>query len=181
MSIADHEAETLKPRRIDMTAISQDLLHSLFRYEDGRLFNRVWRAQSQPAGAEAGGVRSNGYRYVSINNRSYLQHRLVWMMFNGDDMPDLIDHIDRDPLNNRIENLRTTTKSKNGFNRRPDRRNAHPGIWLMANGRWRAGICVDYRSVHIGCFGSLDDAIAARRAAEIQHFGENSIRDHAHG
>ena len=49
-----------------------------------------------------------------IKQKSYLCHRIVWELFNGE-IPDgmIIDHIDQNPLNNKIENLRCVTNQIN--------------------------------------------------------------------
>ena len=56
---------------------------------------------------------SNGYR------KNYLLHRLIYNNLIGDLKPtDIIDHLDNDPLNNSLENLRIVTASENNINRK---------------------------------------------------------------
>ncbi len=153
--------------------VSQENLHRLFRYEDGRLFNRVRRSIAQTAGKEAGAIAKTGYRIVSVNNRRYLQHRLIWVMFYGNNLPYRVDHIDQNPLNNRIENLRAATQSLNGFNAgiRKNNKSGFPGVWRIGN-RWLAGIGFMRKNILLGCFGTKEEAIAARLAGELKYYGE---------
>lgn len=62
-------------------------------------------------------LRPNGYPYVHIGTRKYLVSRLVAKAFiaNPDNKP-FIDHIDTDPTNNTVENLRWCTQSENLLN-----------------------------------------------------------------
>lgn len=56
-----------------------------------------------------------GYLYVTLNYKQYRQHRVIFFLKYGY-WPDLVDHIDRDRLNNRPDNLRDATASENQHN-----------------------------------------------------------------
>ena len=62
--------------------------------------------------------RLSGYMRVCLNGRSYQLHRILARHFipNPDDLPQ-VDHIDRNPLNNALENLRWVSSSENMRNR----------------------------------------------------------------
>ena len=96
--------------------INQDILHELFEYKDGQL---LWAVSKGGVfiGSVAGTIRATGYIAVSVNRTLYLAHRLIWMWHNGD-IPEgfQIDHIDRNPSNNNIENLRIVTQQENMWN-----------------------------------------------------------------
>lgn len=98
--------------------------HKFFEYrDDGTLFWRVNRRGGKAqAGQLAGYSRPDGYALVGVCNKRWLVHRVVYAMWHGY-MPEVIDHIDGDPANNRIENLRAADNSKNQWNRRLDSRN----------------------------------------------------------
>jgi len=91
--------------------ITQKYLHSLFNYVDGDL---VWKVSRQKVaiGTVAGYVNPNGYKYITLDKKRHKAHRLVFMYHFGY-LPKEIDHIDRNKLNNRIENLQEISHSDN--------------------------------------------------------------------
>ncbi len=83
---------------------------------------------------------------------------------------ELVDHRNRDTLDNRRANLRFASRAVNmaNSNRGPMR-----GVRAdIARGRWRAEIGAAGRTIYLGTFESPAEAIAARQAAELEHFGE---------
>lgn len=70
------------------------------------------------AGKKAGNVNTRGYVTIAINHVAYLAHRLGWKIATGEE-PSEIDHFDRNPTNNALENLRAATRSENLRNRAP--------------------------------------------------------------
>lgn len=84
--------------------ITQHELLERFDYdhESGRLIYKYGRHK----GLGAGTVDKDGYRRIRIAGKSYVEHRLVWLMLKGDLYPEEnVRHIDGDKLNNGIENL----------------------------------------------------------------------------
>lgn len=101
-------------------------------------------------------------------------HRLVMGVLNKDKNIK-IDHIDRNPLNNRKNNLRTCTQLKNSQNKNKQTNNISGFIgvcYTNRNNRWRAFITVNKKQIHIGYFKNKEDAIIARLKAEKEYFGE---------
>tara|TARA_R110000851_G_scaffold75335_1_gene166116 strand:- start:56 stop:523 length:468 start_codon:yes stop_codon:yes gene_type:complete len=131
------------------------------KYEDGKIWLwREWRTKPSYWWEAKGCVdKSNGYRRVCINIKQYSYHRLVYFLHNNDwDIHDTsrdnyIDHIDRDKLNNNIENLRVVTNAQNLLNT-----NAKGYSFRKARGKYQAGIQVDGKLKHLGMFVSEDDA-----------------------
>ena len=67
-------------------------------------------------GKRAGNSDKYGrYHTVMVLYKNYREHRLIWLMINNE-WPELIDHINRNPLDNRLSNLRVVDKSINGLN-----------------------------------------------------------------
>jgi hypothetical protein len=96
---------------------------------------------------------------------------VIWKLVYGTE-PEFIDHIDGNRANNRLQNLRSVTKSENGRNtkiRADNTSGAHGVFWDRDLGKWRSRVKVDGRDVYLGAFEKLDDAIASRRAAEPKH------------
>ena len=150
---------------------AQEYFKEIFDYDDGKLFWRKKIAPNTKVGAEAGYVIPNGRRYVGVNGKRWLVHRVIWIMHYGE-CPEYLDHIDRDPSNNRIENLRAATKQQNSWNRsiRSDNKTGIKGIWKQGD-KFRASICVDGKNKYLGIFSSKLEAKAAYEEAARLHFG----------
>ena len=88
---------------------------------------------------------------------------------------DCTDHIDRNPFNNKKENLRPATMQQNTINRSimTTNKSGFIGVrWNNEINKWTAHICTNYISKNIGSFDSLRDAIIARLKAELKYFGK---------
>lgn len=85
------------------------------------------------------------------------------------------DHINRNPLDNRKENLREATHSENAMNRskyKNNKSNVSGVCWRKDTLKWRSYIQVGSKKYNLGSFTNKDDAIKARLKAEIKYFGE---------
>lgn len=118
--------------------------------------------------------RHTTYIVIGIDGCRYMAHDLAVFHVEGD-MPRLVDHEDRDGVNNRWENLRRATKSQNGANQCLSPRNKFglKGVMRDKHGKkWVAQIQVDGKSKHLGTFKTPEEAHAAYVAAAERHFGE---------
>jgi len=70
------------------------------------------------AGDPAGRQLPTGYYQTKVNGSHYYNSRLIWKMVNGKDPEQVIDHIDNNPSNNVISNLRDVTQRENLMNRK---------------------------------------------------------------
>jgi hypothetical protein len=86
----------------------------------------------------------------------------------------VIDHLDRNPSNNRWDNLRRATVSQNNANRRRHKNNAcgFKGVSRTQYGRWRATIFKNGRRHHLGVFSTPESAHVAYVTAARKLFGE---------
>lgn len=126
------------------------------------------------AGKGAGGASGHGYRTLRIKNVSYYLHRLAFLHMTGR-WPIGIDHINGDKSDNRWANLREAAQFQNQANStRPSRnKTGRIGVsWDKKNNRWRADIRVRGKSMNLGRYGTFEEAVAAREAAESHHQGE---------
>jgi hypothetical protein len=107
------------------------------------------------------------------NNIMIQLHRIV-MQIDG---KEIIDHIHGKTTrnDNRKSNLRMANKSQNAMNKdiRNDNTSGVTGVyWSKKAGKWAADIQKDGKRKYLGVFDNFDDAVAARKAAEKEYFGE---------
>lgn len=173
-------------------SLSAESLQSLLSYdaETGRLFWRTRRIDEFNDARATGifntrfaglpaltAVTAQGYLRGTILGKNYLAHRVAWALFHGEWPCDLIDHINGDPLDNRICNLRAATASQNRRNQKPLARNTSGlkgASWSKAAKKWRAQIRADNNTRHLGYFDTAQDAHDAycRASAELhREFG----------
>jgi len=118
-------------------------------------------------------VNANGYlrgRGVRGKGRDYVHREIV-----GAADAQLVDHINGDRLDNRRENLRIVTAGQNCMNSglRSNNSSGTRGVhFCKTRLRWVAQIKVGKKSLLLGRFQTQDEAVAARRAGERQHYGE---------
>lgn len=129
----------------------------------------------------AGGKDKNGYRCIKINGRMYKAHRLAWLYVYGEWPANEIDHIDGNPGNNSINNLRSATRAENRQNLSIKAKNKS-GIrgvyWHKQHSKWCVQIKVNHKAKHVGLFDDLQEASAAYlRAKHHLHLFQPVPRD----
>ncbi len=142
--------------------LTQELLHQTFEYKDGNLFWKIDRKKVKP-GQKAGRTKSNGYCEVRFEGRLHGTHRLIFLMFNGY-LPKIIDHIDGNPSNNKIENLRAATHAENMRNSKIPKTNTSGFKGVTKNGKskkWTAQCFVNNKHYHLGTYEDIHDAANA--------------------
>lgn len=109
----------------------------------------------------------NTYYRIVINEREYALHRLAFLYMNGSLPTGIVDHINRNGLDNRWCNLRESDHSKNGINSKLSKNNTsgHVGVSKTKSGKWSAVIGVERKSMHLGTFNDISSAIKARELA----------------
>ncbi len=139
--------------------ISQLELKELLSYDPSSgEFYWIKPSNNRMVGKRAGSINSTGRRHIKIGDYFYKEHRLAWLYMHGSMPESDIDHIDRNPLNNRIQNLRLATKAQNSLNRgKPRTSNPAKGVrFVEAKGKWRCYGTYKKRSIHIGYFDDLE-------------------------
>jgi hypothetical protein len=122
------------------------------------------------------GWDDHGYRRVSIDGIKYYVHRLIWFYQTGE-WTDLVDHADRNSLNNRWNNLRPATDSQSIANRGMNRTNivGFRGVRLKSDhGRrkpYEARIMIDGKAKHLGYFHTAEQAHEAYVKEATRLFG----------
>lgn len=113
----------------------------------------------------------NGYVTSRIEGKLILLHRFLL----NPKSREVVDHINRDRLDNRMHNLRVVSNSLNGFNkgRQSNNTSGYVGIrWISKENKWWSRIMVNQKTYHLGYFDDIADAVKAREDAEIKYFGE---------
>lgn len=162
---------------------------SIFEYIDGVVYwkerplshfkrpkdYKTWATKCK--GKPSGQTNENNYRFIKIFIRGryeiYREHWVVWAICNGEWPTEQIDHIDHNPANNKIENLRLADNQENRKNRGIQKNNksgVNGVFWNKATNCWRASIQVGGKARHIGLFKDLEEAKKARSEKE-REFG----------
>lgn len=155
--------------------ITPEDLHRLLQYdpETGHLKWKVNAARRRKPGDIAGCKSPDGRILIGINGRLYKAHRIIWAMANGYWPEKQIDHINGDPSDNRLPNLREATKSQNMMNIKKIKSNTSgfKGVgWSKSSQKWRAYIVANGVHYHLGLFETKEDAAQAyAQAAKKLH------------
>ena len=163
---------------MEKQALTKELLESLFHYIDGSLIRKTGRVGD--IGSVAGCIhRGTGYVHVKIDHKAYKLHRLVFLLHHGY-LPEIVDHIDGNKANNRIENLRGATKSQNSMNQkiRSTNTSSVKGVsWHKVNKKWKVALCKNYKSYYYGTYEDKELAdLVAVEATEILHGNFSSYK-----
>lgn len=151
--------------------LSQELLKELFEYKDGFLYRKTSPTYNAKSGSVAGFTHKTGYHYVTIYNKQYKLHRLVFLYHQGY-IPDFIDHKDNDPLNNKIDNLRACDRSQNGANRRNTKNRILPKGVTKNGENFGARIRVKGKLYWLGTYPTVELAKECYDCAAELSFGE---------
>jgi hypothetical protein len=162
--------------------ITQDILKYLFDYDEnsgrfthkeisGRHPNRNVRFSGKFADCV---LDKDGYRKLSAKEiGSVRAHRMAWIYYYGEQPPEIIDHINGDPADNKIKNLRAASKNQNRWNSTHQNRNklSQRGISLNGKNGFRVRVTVNGQYHYIGRFKTLEEAIKRRDEAHKTLYG----------
>lgn len=161
--------------------ITHDLVRELLDYDPTtgvmtwkhrEVTARHWNTRY--AGKPVGAIGHNGYLMTCIFKKKVSVHRLIWFWVHGD-WPCILDHKDRDRLNNRLSNLRNVDASINARNKSMRRNNKSGAIgvhWSKAANKWVAQIAADKKVRHLGVFDTVEGAsLAYQNARDVFHPG----------
>ena len=174
--MSEHDCTTAQANELTV-----EYLRSILNYdpETGIFTWKISNSSRAKVGAVAGSLDGNGYLRLRLQSRLYQAHRLAWFYMCGE-WPKLnIDHINRNPSDNRLVNLRDVTQKQNLQNagKRSDNTSGHPGVsWYKQRSKWRARIKHNQKNIHLGYFSTLEEAIAARKAAERLYWSDTQAQ-----
>ena len=161
-----------------MSALTQEEAHRLFEYRDGMLF---WKekpkcSRKTDGSLEAGTVTTGGYKKFTLQQKKYYVHQIVFLMQHGY-TPPVVDHIDGNTTNNRIENLRASDKAKNACNSktRKDNTSGCRGVaWHKKSNKWMVQVVQNKKPKYLGLYEDFEFAcLVADEARDLYH-GEHA-------
>ena len=166
-----HLCERCKRRIIDLIYPTQKDLLEIFEYDPstGNLRHRLDTLRGIK-GNLATHRHSQGYQSISIGGKELLAHRVIWFMQTGI-WPDQIDHIDHDRSNNQWNNLRHVNSQENQKNlsQKCSNTSGITGVRILPSGKFWAYIMVNRKQIALGSYDDLNNAKAARQAAEVKY------------
>lgn len=138
---------------------------ALFTYADGSLF---W----VKTGKQAGSLKRNGYKLVSHKRVFVGLHRIIFLLHHGY-LPEMVDHIDGDINNNRIENLRAATRSQNNMNSRHYANNTsgYRNVYQDKN-KFTVRLKVGGKLKNFGSYGDIELAGLVADEARAKFYGQ---------
>jgi len=124
------------------------------------------------SGNEAGFVTLQGYKRIGFKGMDYQYHRIAWVLHYGCFPIGVIDHIDGNCINNRIDNLRDATKKENQRNSQISITNTSgiTGVcWCKDKNLWESKITVNNKTKFLGRYKTKIAAAYARHVANIEY------------
>ncbi len=125
------------------------------------------------AGKQAGSLSAKGYYSIGLDDRRYAAHRVIWLLVHGEWPAGEVDHINGNPSDNRLANLRSATRSENVSNTRV-KDGTETGLKGVKRARrkYRAQCSVRGVCYHLGVFATPEEAKRARDAFAEKAHGE---------
>jgi len=141
------------------------------------VFTRKTLAGGRTPGSIAGYQDRSGYWVMTVDGRPYFCHRLAWLHVYGEWPKSFIDHINSIKSDNRLENLRSATKSENGQNLiRPNRVNKLGILGVSKHGNgFRAQLTLNGKKVFKKTFKTAELAQTAYLEAKEKFHPASTI------
>lgn len=124
-----------------------------------------------PKGKRIGHKNKRGYIKMQFRGKQYLCHRIAWAIgHNTLEVPPILDHINGDPSDNRLCNLRAATDQQNQFNKKSYRSGLKGTYFCKRKNKWRSQITFSGKYKYLGYFDTETEAHEAYcRAAKKLH------------
>ena len=155
--------------------ISVDELRQIFLCDssNGILYWKDPGNRTDLLGKRAGRVSVKGYRHVRVRRKLIYEHRVIWAHHYGEWPSMELDHINRDKIDNRIENLRLASRAENmqnAFSAQSNSKTGYRGVTREnSGGLYRARINVGGRILWLSSHKTAEDASKAYLEAKRLH------------
>jgi hypothetical protein len=158
-----------------------DFIQKNFEYRDGFLFRTTCRGGEKIGNPAGWQTTCNGRPYIKLQIKGEVQylHRAIFLLHHGY-LPKVIDHIDGNSLNNKIENLRPATQSENMGNSRMKSNNTSgiKGVTFRKDtSKWAAAVMKDGKHISLGSYVTKEEAAVAYLEGAKRIFGEFAKAD----
>lgn len=135
--------------------VSQERVLDLFKYEDGKLFRK---SDGKMMGCYS--KRSHRYVRIGIDGKNYKLHRIIFLYHNGY-IPKIIDHINGNRYDNRIENLREADTYQNRQNSglySSNKSGIKNVYWNKKASKWVVAFSINGKRKYFGIYKNIEDA-----------------------
>lgn len=154
-------------------------LRELLEYDQNTgVFRWSENNNANKAGNVVGTKKPGGYTVIRVGGKIRYAHRLAWLHVYGVWPAKHLDHINRNPADNRIGNLREVTQSQNSQNKSHQSNNTSGfrGVsWSKALNKWVVRIWGNEKNLYIGAFDLIDCAVAAYATAAAEYHTHNPL------
>lgn len=156
----------------NISPITQARLKEVLSYDPATgVFTWLISRGRAKAGSVAGSPGDHGYWQIGIDGHRYYSHRLAFLFMTGEFPPNDVDHRDRNPSDNRWDELRPATRSQNRCNSKPSGVSRFKGVaWHKRAGKWMAQAWINDKHHHLGYHTTEVAAAAAYAAFAAKHF-----------
>jgi hypothetical protein len=145
-----------------------------FLYNEGELV----RKYKKNGTTKVGWVNNSGYIQFEFNSKNYMLHRVIYEMRFGKIPENMqIDHIDLNPLNNKLENLRLCNQYQNRQNSRLNKNNTtgFRGVVKTPNGNFQARFTENGKKLYLGLFNTAEEAFNCVEKRRKELYGEFAV------
>lgn len=137
------------------------------------LFSRLGVGRRSNKNGGVGAIYGKGYIGIRVDAKRYLAHRLAWFYVHGQWPSSDLDHINLNKADNRIANLRLSTRQLNSANTAPRGKSGFKGV-IFFKGRWRAQITINKKFHSLGLYATPEEAHEVYKVAAEKAFGSFS-------